>query len=84
MEELLLEVLVRGLIVSLIVITAVVAAERLSFFYASLIGTFPISAGPIYVMLAINQEASFVATSAVYSLASLVAIAPFCTVLIFS
>ena len=81
-DELWLLFLFRALVASLIVIFATVLAERVSAFYASLIGAFPTSAGPAYIMLAIKEDASFVALSALYSMASMAAIAPFVTVLI--
>ena len=81
-DDLLLLFLFRALVASLIVIFATILAERVSAFYASLIGAFPTSAGPAYIMLAIKEDASFVALSALYSMASMAAIAPFVTVLI--
>ena len=70
-DELLFLFLFRVLVASLIVIFATILAERVSAFYASLIGAFPTSAGPAYIMLAIKEDASFVAHSALYSMASM-------------
>ena len=82
-DELWFTFLIRALVASSIVFIATLLAERLNAFYASLIGAFPTSAGPAYIMLAVKEDADFVALSALYSMASMAAIAPFVTVLIF-
>ncbi len=82
MEEIWIPLIIRMIVTAAVVIAATAVAERVSPFYASLIGAFPTSAGPAYVMLALKEEAAFVAASAVYSMASLAAVAPFVSVVV--
>ena len=70
-DELWFTFLIRALVASSIVFIATLLAERLNAFYASLIGAFPTSAGPAYIMLAVKEDADFVALSALYSMASM-------------
>ena len=73
----------RIFITAFIVVLATFVAERVNPFYASLIGAFPTSAGPAYVMLALKENATFVSESAISSMAAMAAVAPFMTVIIF-
>lgn len=82
MEDVWVPLLIRMVVTAAVVIAATAMAERVSPFYASLIGAFPTSAGPAYVMLALKESDAFVAASAVASMASMIAIAPFVSVII--
>lgn len=82
MEEVWVPLVIRMVVTAVVVIAATAMAERVSPFYASLIGAFPTSAGPAYVMLALKEDATFVAASAVASMASLAAVAPFVSVVV--
>ncbi len=82
MEDILIPLLIRMLVTAAVVVAATAAAERAGPFYGALIGAFPTSAGPAYVMLALKEDAAFVAASAVASMASMAAIAPFVTVMV--
>ena len=83
MEEFWIPLLIRMVVTAAVVLVATAAAERVGPFWAALIGAFPTSAGPAYVMLALKENALFIATSAVTSLASMIAIAPFVVSIIF-
>lgn len=82
MEDIWVPLLIRMVVTAAVVIAATAMAERVSPFYASLIGAFPTSAGPAYVMLALKESDAFVAASAVASMASMIAIAPFVSVIV--
>jgi uncharacterized membrane protein (GlpM family) len=82
MEDVLIPLLIRMLVTAAVVVAATAAAERAGPFYGALIGAFPTSAGPAYVMLALKEDAAFVAASAVASMASMAAIAPLVTVIV--
>ena len=60
-----------------VVVTASVAAERAGPFIGALIAALPTSAGPSYVILALEHDADFVGASALGSLASNAAVAVF-------
>ena len=60
-----------------IVITAARAAERAGPFLGAMVATLPVSTGPIYVFLAIDHGAAFIAQAAVMSVASTAAIVAF-------
>ncbi len=83
MEEFWIPLLIRMVVTAAVVLAATAAAERAGPFWAALIGAFPTSAGPAYVMLALKEDAAFVAASAVYSLASMIALAPFVLTVIY-
>ena len=53
-----------------IVITAARAAERAGPFFGAMVATLPVSTGPIYVFLAIDHGAAFIAQAATMSIAS--------------
>lgn len=82
MDDVWIPLLIRAVITAAVVVTATAVAERSGPFWGSLIAAFPTSAGPAYVMLALKQDAAFVAESAVASLASMAAIPPFVTALV--
>ena len=60
-----------------IVIAAARAAERSGPFIGAMIATLPVSTGPIYVFLAMDHGAAFIAQAAVMSVASTAAILAF-------
>lgn len=60
-----LKMTVTGLFVTL----ATVIAERLGPTVGALVATLPVSAGPVYVFLALDHDAAFISASAVASLA---------------
>ena len=71
MEELNLWVLAAKVAVAMtIVVTAARVAERAGPFLGAMIATLPVSTGPIYVFLAIDNDSAFVAESAITSVAS--------------
>jgi uncharacterized membrane protein (GlpM family) len=59
--------LVRAATSALVVVAATVAAESAGAFWGGLIVSLPIGAGPAYVMLALQHDAAFIATSALGS-----------------
>jgi hypothetical protein len=67
---------VTALFVSFVTITA----ERLGTTAGALIATLPVSAGPVYVLLAVDHDSAFISMSAVSSLALNAATAIFITV----
>ncbi|MBV9238794.1 MAG: hypothetical protein JOZ94_23395 [Xanthobacteraceae bacterium] len=62
--------LVRAITTALLVLGASVAAETAGPFWGALIASLPVSAGPAYVLLAMQHDADFVATSALGSCAA--------------
>jgi hypothetical protein len=67
-------------ITALFVSVATIIAERLGATVGALVATLPVSAGPVYVFLALDHDASFISTSAIASLAVNAATAIFVTV----
>jgi hypothetical protein len=65
-----LPLLVKALATALIVVSASAAAEALGPFWGALIASLPVSAGPAYVFLALRHGETFVAASALSSLAA--------------
>ena len=65
-----LPLLLRAVTSALIVVLASVAAEAAGPFWGGLIISLPISAGPAYVMLALQHDAAFIADGALSSLAA--------------
>jgi hypothetical protein len=65
---------------ALFVTAATIIAERLGAIAGALVATLPLSAGPAYVFLALDHDATFISASAVTSLALNAAIAIFVTV----
>jgi hypothetical protein len=60
-----------------IVVAAARAAERAGPFLGAMIATLPVSTGPIYVFLALDYDAAFIAQAAMTSVASTAAIVAF-------
>lgn len=60
---------IKMVVAASFVITATVAAERTGPAIGALIATLPVSAGPAYVFLALDHDSSFIAQSALASLA---------------
>jgi hypothetical protein len=67
-------------ITALFVCVATIIAERLGAAVGALVATLPVSAGPVYVFLALDHDATFISASAVASLALNAATAVFVTV----
>src|SRR5262249_4360964 len=67
-------------VTALFVSAATIIAERLGAAVGALVATLPVSAGPIYVFLALDHDATFISASAVASLALNTATAIFITV----
>src|SRR5215467_13071989 len=65
---------------ALTVSVATIIAERLGAAVGALVATLPVSAGPVYVFLALDHDATFISASAVASLALNTATAIFITV----
>ena len=63
-----LPLLVKMLSAATIVVIATTAAERLGPFWGAIIASLPVSAGPIYVLLALDHDAEFIAQGALASL----------------
>jgi hypothetical protein len=66
-------------ITALFVSVATIIAERLGAAVGALVATLPVSAGPVYVFLALDHDAAFISASAVASLALNAATAVFVT-----
>lgn len=64
-----LTLLVKMAITAAFVVAATVTAERVGPLIGGLVATLPIGAGPVYVFLALDHDAHFIAQSAVASLA---------------
>src|SRR5499427_8788033 len=64
----------------LFVSVATIIAERLGAAVGALVATLPVSAGPVYVFLALDHDSTFISASAVASLALNTATAIFITV----
>jgi hypothetical protein len=67
-------------VTALFVTAATIIAERLGAIVGALVATLPVSAGPVYVFLALDHDATFISASAVTSLATYAATAIFVTV----
>jgi hypothetical protein len=63
-----LTLIVKMAITAAFVVAATVTAERVGPLLAGLVATLPISAGPVYVFLALDHDAHFIAQGAVASL----------------
>lgn len=66
----LLVVLLRAVVAAIVVVGASVLAEVVGPFWGGLIVSLPISAGPAYVMLAMQHDTAFIAAGALGSLAA--------------
>ncbi|MSO98642.1 MAG: hypothetical protein EXR11_10565 [Rhodospirillaceae bacterium] len=69
MDSFLVFLLVKVVSTASVVVVASVAAERLGPFWGGLVACLPVSAGPAYVLLAMQHDAAFIAGSALSSLA---------------
>jgi hypothetical protein len=67
-------------VTALFATAATIIAERLGAIVGALVATLPVSAGPVYVFLALDHDATFISASAVTSLALNAATAIFVTV----
>jgi hypothetical protein len=67
-------------VTALFVSVATIIAERLGAAVGALVATLPVSAGPVYVFLALDHDVTFISASAVTSLALNTATAIFITV----
>src|SRR3974377_1841897 len=73
-------VAIKMAITALFVSVATLVAEKLGAAVGALVATLPVSAGPVYVFLALDHDAAFISASAVASLALNTATAIFITV----
>jgi hypothetical protein len=64
-----LSLIVKMAVTAGFVVGATITAERAGPFVAGLVATLPIGAGPVYVFLALDHDAAFIAQSATASLA---------------
>ena len=67
-------------VTAVFVTAATIIAERLGAIVGALVATLPVSAGPVYVFLALDHDATFISASAVTSLVLNAATAIFVTV----
>jgi hypothetical protein len=74
------ELAIKMAITALFVTGATVIAEELGPTIGALVATLPVSAGPVYVFLALDHDAAFISASALASLALNVATAIYVTV----
>ncbi len=72
-----LALIVKMAITAGFVLAATITAERAGPLVGGLVATLPIGAGPVYVFLALDHDAHFIAASAITSLAINVANAVF-------
>jgi len=77
-----LPLLIRVVAASGVVVLASLAAERVGPFFGGLIATLPVSTGPAYVLLAIDHDDSFIAETALSSLATNVAMISYLVALV--
>ena len=77
MEDVIIPFLIRAGITAAIVVAATLAAERGGPFWGGLFAAFPVSAGPTFVMLAMEHDAAFVADAAIVAAAGVAAVAPY-------
>ena len=82
MDEFWISLLIKVIATAGVVVAATYVAERSGPFWGSLFATFPVSAGPAYVMVSMQAEPDFVAASALNSFASMSAGAPFIVALV--
>src|SRR5471032_2631896 len=64
-----LTLIVKMIVTAGFVLVATVTAERAGPLVAGLVATLPVGAGPVYVFLALDHDAHFIAASATNSLA---------------
>jgi hypothetical protein len=73
-------VAIKMAITALFVSAATITAEKLGAAVGALVATLPVSAGPVYVFLALDHDAAFISASALASLALNAATAIYVTV----
>src|SRR5690349_12116290 len=73
-------VAIKMAITALFVSVATIVAEKLGAAVGALVATLPVSAGPVYVFLALDHDAAFISASALASLALNAATAIYVTV----
>ncbi len=66
------------------VVLASLIAERTGPLVAAMVATLPVSAGPIYVFLALEHDSRFISDAALASISSNLATATFCTIYVFA
>lgn len=71
---------IKMIIAATLVVFASLAAERFGSLIGAMVATLPIAAGPAYIFVALDHDASFIASSAVGSLVSNAANIVFCAV----
>src|SRR5215468_223774 len=74
------ELAIKMAVTALFVSVATIIAEKLGATVGALVATLPVSAGPVYVFLALDHDAIFISASALASLALNAATAIFLTV----
>src|SRR6266516_5988520 len=65
-----LELAIRMAVTAGFLVAATAVAERAGPFVGGLVATLPISAGPVYLFLALDHDSRFIAASAMASLAA--------------
>lgn len=70
-----LQLVLRMTASAFVVVLATVTAEKVGAFWAALIASLPVAAGPIYVLLALDHDAAFLSESAIGSMAATAATA---------
>jgi hypothetical protein len=81
MLALVVSLLVKAVAAAAVVVAATYVAERAGPFWGAIVACLPISAGPVYVMLAIDQPAAFIAASALLSFTTNAAMAAFIAIM---
>ena len=76
-----LQLILKMLASAFVVVLATVTAEKAGAFWAALIASLPVAAGPIYVLLAMDHDATFLSESAIGSMAATAATAVYMLVL---
>jgi len=66
----------KALSTAVVVVSAAVVAERTRPFLAAMVLSLPVSTGPAYVMLALDHDASFIASASLSSLSANASIVP--------
>lgn len=84
MDPVLATLLVKMSAAAAVVVIASLITERAGPFLGAMVATLPISAGPIYVMLAIDHDAGFIASAALTSLAANAATAVYTVIYAFA
>lgn len=72
-----LQLVLKMIASAFVVVLATVTAEKAGAFWAALIASLPVAAGPIYVLLALDHDAAFLSESAIGSMAATAATAAY-------